>query len=88
MRYFSIILLFAFWVDTPVAQISEDISSPGNQCGESSIHTYTVKTGDSLVEIGNRFGSTLFWEAIYVANADLIETPELIYPGQQLEIPK
>jgi len=88
LRYFSIILLFAFWVETPVAQNSEDHLSSGNQCGEENIHTYTVKPGDSLVDIGGRFGSTLFWEAIYVANADLIDKPELIYVGQQFEIPR
>lgn len=48
---------------------------------------YTVQAGDMLVGIGEKFGSTLFWEAIYIANADLIDDPDLIYAGQQFEIP-
>jgi len=79
-----------FWVDTPFAQRSlstNDASVSDEVCSVES-QIYTVKPGDSLVEIGHQFGSTLFWEAIYITNADLIDKPELIYPGQQFEIPR
>jgi hypothetical protein len=33
------------------------------------------------------YGDFRFWEAIYIANADLIDDPDVIYPGQQFEIP-
>lgn len=56
------------------------------QCSDSS-EIYTVKPGDKLYEIGNHFGSSLFWEAIYIANADLIDNPDLIYVGQKFKIP-
>lgn len=89
MRYLAIILLFIFWVDAPFAQrsiTSDDPSVSKAECSEFP-HLYTVNSGDMLSKIGNTFGSTLFWEAIYIANADLIDNPDLIYVGQQLEIP-
>lgn len=90
MRYLTFILLLAFWVETPFSQdrsASERLPGPDVDCGERP-QTYTVKPGDMLVEIGGQFGSTLFWEAIYIANADLIENPDLIFVGQQFEIPE
>lgn len=73
-------------VDMPFAQRS-NTSVSAAECGELP-HLYTVKSGDMLSKIGNEFGSALFWEAIYIANADLIDNPDLIYVGQQLEIPR
>ncbi len=49
---------------------------------------YTIQPGDKLYEIGIRYGDFRFWEAIYILNADLIDDPDLIYAGQQLEIPR
>jgi len=48
---------------------------------------YTVQQDDKLYEIGIRYGDIRFWESIYIANADLIDDPDLIYAGQQFEIP-
>ena len=61
-------------------------SGQGANCDES-YPVYTVQPGDKLYEIGIRYGDFRFWEAIYIANADLINDPNLIYPGQQLKIP-
>lgn len=49
--------------------------------------TYTVKKGENLYTIASQFGSSLFWEAIYIMNADRIRNPHWIYPGQELSIP-
>ena len=68
-------------LSTNDASVSDKVYSEDSQI-------YTVKLGDSLVEIGNQFGSTLFWEAIYIVNADLIDVPDVIYAGQQFEIPR
>ncbi len=46
--------------------------------------TYTVKTGDSLSEIGARFGVP-YQE---IAKLNNIENPDLIFPGQVFRIPK
>lgn len=56
------------------------------QCDDSQT-IYTVKPGDKLYEIAQHFGSIQFWELIYVANADQINQPDLIFPGQQFNIP-
>ena len=54
---------------------------------DESYSAYTVQPGDKLYEIGINYGDFRFWEAIYIANADQINDPNLIYPGQQLKIP-
>ncbi|WP_445664148.1 CsgE family curli-type amyloid fiber assembly protein [Fodinibius sp. AD559] len=49
--------------------------------------TYEVKPGDTLYGIAAEFGNFTWWSDIYKANADKIENPRFIYPGQTLEIP-
>jgi len=50
--------------------------------------TYVVVKGDSLSKIAMReYGDANKWRAIYEANKDLINDPDLIYPGQDLKIP-
>ncbi len=46
---------------------------------------YEVKKGDSLSKIGSKFG--VKWQAIFEKNKDQIKNPNLIYPGQKLQIP-
>jgi nucleoid-associated protein YgaU len=49
---------------------------------------YVVVKGDSLSKIAKReYGDANKWRAIYEANNDLIKDPDLIYPGQELNIP-
>lgn len=51
--------------------------------------TYVVVKGDSLSKIAAReYGDANKWRTIYEANKDLISDPDLIYPGQQLKIPR
>lgn len=61
-----------------------DITSP--RCSDQDI-IYTVEDGDNLYDISKQFGSTLFWESLYVANADIVNNPNLIYPGQKIKVP-
>ena len=50
---------------------------------------HEVERGDRLQTIARKFyGDPLQWEKIYKANLDGIDDPGLIYPGQQLRIPK
>lgn len=48
-------------------------------------NTYTVEPGDNLSKIGAKYGIT--WKAIYDANRDILNNPDLIHPGQELKIP-
>ena len=54
----------------------------------SGTRTYTVVSGDSLSKIAKReYGDAQKWQVIYQANRDKISNPDLIHPGQVLNIP-
>jgi nucleoid-associated protein YgaU len=53
------------------------------------IETYTVRPGDSLSAIAQRYyGDASAYMRIFEANRDKLDNPNLIQPGQQLVIPK
>lgn len=50
--------------------------------------TYTVRGGDTLSQIAQQhYGKAGAWQAIFAANRDQIDDPDLIRPGQVLKIP-
>jgi len=50
---------------------------------------YTVRPGDTLNEIAQRFyGNGDLWPRIFEANRNQISNPDLIFPGQVLRIPQ
>lgn len=57
--------------------------SSGNSCGGGKPAQYTVVAGDTLRAIGGRLGVS--WEEL--ARHNCIQNPDLIYPGQVLNIP-
>ncbi len=52
---------------------------------ETSSTTYTIQSGDTLSKIGSNYGVS--WQSIYEANRDVIDDPDKIYPGQEIQIP-
>jgi nucleoid-associated protein YgaU len=53
-------------------------------------YSYTVKEGENLWQIARYwevYGEGKSWTEIYEANKDKIKDPNLIYPGQELDIP-
>lgn len=53
--------------------------------------TYTVQRCDYLIKIAAReeiYGDSSHWRRIFEANRDKIRNPDLIYPGQELVIPR
>jgi hypothetical protein len=49
---------------------------------------YVVVEGDSLSKIARReYGDASKWPTIYEANKEVITDPDLIFPGQELQIP-
>jgi len=47
-----------------------------------------VKSGDSLSKIAkHHYGDAGKWRAIFDANRDQIDNPDLIHPGQVLKLP-
>jgi LysM repeat protein len=49
---------------------------------------YAVQPGDTLSSIAQRFyGSTADWQSLYQANRSVIKNPNVIYPGEVLDVP-
>lgn len=64
---------------------SDTVPDTGGGGGQRS---YTVERGDNLSAISKRvYGKSKYWKEIFEANRDTIENPDLIYPGQTLQLP-
>ena len=64
-------------------------ASSSAPAAEPAQRTYTVVAGDSLSKIAKRFyGDANQWRRIFEANRDKIQNPDLIHPGQVLNIPE
>jgi nucleoid-associated protein YgaU len=64
-------------------------TAPSAPAAGSQLRTYTVVAGDSLSKIAQRqYGDASKWHRIFEANRDKIQNPDLIHPGQVLNIPQ
>lgn len=69
-------------------QSGSSSTAPAPAGSATAGRTYTVVSGDSLSKIAkHQYGDAAKWHAIYEANRDKIKNPDLIYPGQVLNIP-
>lgn len=65
---------------------SDTVADTGG--GGGGQRTYVVEKGDNLSAISKRFyGSSKHWKTIFEANRGTIENPDLIYPGQSINLP-
>ena len=56
--------------------------------GGGGSQTYTVRKGDTLSHIAqHHYGKASKWHAIFKANRDQLDDPDLIQPGQVLRLP-
>jgi nucleoid-associated protein YgaU len=56
--------------------------------GGGGEQTYTVRAGDTLSHIAqHHYGKASRWHAIFDANRDQLDDPDLIRPGQVLRLP-
>lgn len=89
-----------FIEDRDLKITSTTVSTPKRQVSESSSGTYTIKSGDTLWGIAEKFyKSGAKWQTIYNANKDIIESTAKkygysssdngwwIFPGVKLKIP-
>ena len=61
---------------------------PGGSGGGGGGQTYTVRAGDTLSHIAQQhYGKASRWHAIFEANRDQLDDPDLIRPGQVLKLP-
>jgi nucleoid-associated protein YgaU len=64
-------------------------TAPTAPASGASNRTYTVVSGDSLSKIAKReYGDASKWHRIFEANRDKIQNPDLIHPGQVLNLPQ
>ena len=60
----------------------------GSGGGGGGSQTYTVQKGDTLSHIAqHHYGKASKWHAIFEANRDQLDNPDLIQPGQVLKLP-
>lgn len=78
--------LLLFLVSGSLFGAAAETTDELNRCSDNDV-IYTVQDGDNLYNISANFGSFLFWESIYLANADQVRNPDLIFPGQKIRVP-
>lgn len=64
---------------SPAPVATSSVSSSGG--------TYTVQSGDTLSLIARAKGIEGGWRALYAANTGVVSDPNLIYAGEQLQLP-
>jgi nucleoid-associated protein YgaU len=70
------------------ADFSDVRSGSSSTAAPAQNRTYTVVAGDSLSKIAKReYGDASKWHRIFEANRDKIQNPDLIHPGQVLNLP-
>lgn len=69
--------------ETPVA--TEEVAQV---LEEANVEYYIIQSGDSLSKIAKQFyGNAMEYPRLFEENREVIEDPDLIYPGQKIRIP-
>ncbi|MCE2612558.1 LysM peptidoglycan-binding domain-containing protein [Flavobacteriaceae bacterium D16] len=65
-----------------------DIKANITVADDSVYHRHTVKSGESLSKIAKHYyGDPMKYKQIFAANTTILDSPDLIYPDQELVIP-
>lgn len=71
--------------------VAMDMAGDGNQAmpdDGQKVEFYVIESGDSLSKIAKQYyGNAMDYPKIFEANREVIEDPDLIYPGQKIRIP-
>ena len=69
--------------ETPVA--ASEIETVLEQ---ANVEYYIIQSGDSLSKIAKKYyGNAMEYPRLFEANREVIEDPDLIYPGQKIRVP-
>lgn len=73
----------------PVQQAPAPVQAAPRHAAEAPVsgQTYTVKAGDTLSAIAQQLGVSGGWQKLADTNAKSIANPNLIFPGQVLQLP-
>lgn len=70
------------------SNVQSGVASTAPVVAPPAAQTYTVAKGDSLSKIAKKlYGNANRWRAIFEANRDQLDNPDLIQPGQILKLP-
>ena len=70
-------------------QSPSDLMADITVADESVYHRHTVKSGESLSKISKKYyGDPMKYKKIFEANTNILKNPDIIQPGQVLDIPK
>ncbi|MEM7401089.1 MAG: peptidoglycan-binding protein LysM [Pseudomonadota bacterium] len=71
-----------------VTEVSaEGLMVPASEI-EAKVEYYVIQSGDSLSKIAKQYyGNAMDYPKIFEANREVIQDPDLIYPGQKIRIP-
>ncbi len=79
---------------SPVAETEGEVgvtamaAAPEAEIATATVRMYEVQAGDTLSAIaGEMYGDVMQYPKIFEANQPMLESPDEIYPGQQLVIP-
>lgn len=65
-----------------------DVKANITVADDSVYHRHTVKSGESLSKIAKHYyGDPMKYKQIFAANTGILDSPDLIYPDQELVIP-
>jgi nucleoid-associated protein YgaU len=68
---------------------AETTEEPVSADEDAPVTSYTVQPGDSLWKIAEaHYGNGTKYQAIFEANRDILDNPDLIRPGQVLKLPR
>ena len=75
-------------IETKVGKVSNHLEVQVAGSGLGGGRSYTVKAGDTLSKIAKDvYGDASQWKKIHQANRDAIPNPDMIHPGQELQLP-
>ena len=79
------VILMAGNVKGVTEVVADNLNAPEPKV---KVEYYVIKSGDTLSKIAKEYyGNAMDYPKIFEANREVIQDPDLIYPGQKIRIP-